>query len=586
MRNDKLNRLGDTAFRIKNQLNFYITLITYICRDKLIKPVDIYDKLIQDNVIRYNSQSKIPPTNRINFALKQLKLFNLIDYSDSIEIKGKLETVYSYLSDREKNLNFWNFTSFDLNKVIFAILLILGKNKINKTFSNFVNFLYKRFNNDFNKITKNQIALFSICDDIKDLELHWNSSPYEIITELFPEIKTTELEKIIYTKNDTNFIEDKLFSNTNWIKFKKPSNYFRNTIKIIQFYKDNKDEENILQAIKNLKLHNFFNAIRSFFNLENNDVELVKQYDLNLINMAYQTLKYQLIYGDYEDINERWFINLGMISIINVNEFEVNLPYLQLYQFIANNFNEEADIKQIIEKIDSLKLKNKKQTQVYPFALQQIIDALDLFWQNRHNNNFIQNELNKKLDIFQVPSYLIYEYLVNLAFAISYGYSAQDFRNICANTILDEELKPINQATGKKSDGLIKETINSPFSTIESTILNNSMLYKEYEPIQRHSIEYKKHLSNKYNEIPNVFFVYNDDYDLSNLILFSSKRYANYIHELDQDKEIRIISLNTKTFTDLLRKDKCKCLLTTALNSFPVLELKSIAQYEGIFQKI
>lgn len=57
--------------------------------------------------------------------------------------------------------------------------------------------------------------------------------------------------------------------------------------------------------------------------------------------------------------------------------------------------------------------------------------------------------------MLNVPEYVIFEYFVNLAFSLSYGYDPKDFIEIYCGTKLDSNLLPISQCPGRKSDGLI-----------------------------------------------------------------------------------------------------------------------------------
>lgn len=590
MINDKLNRLGDTSFRLKDQLNFYTNLIDYIfvMHQDVIETKIIYNQLKEDKIINYKDEQ----SSRLNFALKQLKEFSLLTYTkDILHINTKLKQIHYLLFNKKLADDFFDKTNFELNKVLFAILILFNESKNAKAFYNFIHYLYR---NQISEITKQQIALFSICESENDLKAVWNKNETEVLDLLFTDLEIDDIAKTctqITKENEKKLIND-LLDTKALPKFRKwptefiPFFYF---LRDFNLQKNNWNEEQLDELIRQYNLVSVLNNIKKLFlhNKKMSNTELVNKYDYQLINYYYKLKKEELIYGDYLDINARWFTKLGFISYeSNKLCYSVKNIYLELYLALKKEFIVDTNIQQIIDYCLTSSIKNIAPKWKYPYSIEEVIDALNLFWQIKDNKKSkLVVKINQILDVFNIPLSLIYEYLINLAFALSYEYKPIEFRDICANTILDDELKPINHAVGHMSDGLIKENDFRPFSTIEATILENNMLYKEYEPIQRHSIKYQETLNNQ-QELPNVIFVYNNDYEISNLILFSSKNYAKYIHTLDQDKEIRIISLNTKSLIHLLQKRAIKDLLLHAKTKFPLPKIDDVKSYEELVESL
>lgn len=586
MRNDKLIRIGDTSFRLENQINFYVNLMNeiydYYCDKNFINLDEIYEILNNKKIINYKNNKNI---NRSSLMVKQLLFFKILNKDKNKNFTcSKLFMKYMEISNnRFKEFHKKTLISFD--EVFFLLLILLNDKKNSKNMKIFIKFL-----NDKETIDDNSIALFSFCDSIDEMNEFSTYKRDDVLKKLFNPFNKNDLEEIIDLYNQNNcdvFFEKKAFKKINSImkknknpSFKKGITGLKNFMNILSC--NHKNLFDILQRDQYTK-KNINKIIKLFYNIENiNECDFILENKLNIFNYFILMKKYELIYKDYLDINRRWFLNTKLIKHINslndkknnIKKYIVNKKILSLlleimdkYKILDNNNLEE------IFNFSLNYLATDSEIKIdYPFDKDEVSNILEAYYIK--DEKFIYEFLKKK-KIANVGRCVIFEYFVNLSFSLSYNYDPKDFVDKYCSTKLDSNLLPITHAPGKRSDGLIIDVENNHkiFSTIESTILNNQSIHKEKESIQRHSYDYLE--KNKYlflNDLPICIFVINEKLLENEIRLFSSDKHSYYIKKLD--KKIRIILLNSRILSNLLRKNKLDKLLRSFLNKIPFHEIE------------
>lgn len=558
MLNKGLNRFGDTAFRIKHQVNFYLNIINWINEDNITSLEDLCKKIKQENFLNYKNID----ISRIKFLTKQLKNFNLIEEDKKLNFKTT-KLFKKIISIVNNNSHEFSSKNIDIVKVLFGLLMMNDKS-LNEEFKSLIEYL-----NDEEQQIKNIIALFAICESKKEFDNLKNYSEANLINFIFNEIPETDV---------IDFIKDKIsikdLLNKNNYEMRKPYKEIDDIKRFINFLENNPSIQDIkifLDEKESLK--RCINKIKRNTKI---DYEDFLDYKYKFLELFLKLKKNELIFKDYFDINSRWFLNIGLFENIsngNSKKFCVSKKYLKIFKLLLDFDIEKLSVETLKEKLFNINGLNEIKTKSlkYPYDLPTTINALK---ELRENCNY--SLICEKLEIEDVSEPTLFEYLVNLSFSLSYGYSPCDFKNKYSNTLLDDDLKPRLHARGKQSDGLIEDLdIDYIFATIESTILRNKELHREKESIQRHALDLFETSNTKYNnDQPNCLFVIKNEIDENSIIKFSSFQESSYVN--DYKKLVRIIILDLNMLITILEKDKLVFLLRRVINKLPFINEEQI----------
>ncbi|MBD5446131.1 MAG: hypothetical protein HDR31_02295 [Mycoplasma sp.] len=565
MINNNLKRFGDTSFRLKDQVNFYFNVIKIIKENRIKNLSELVEKIEELQLVNYKKIDR----NRIRFLTKQLRNFDLININENEEIF--LTNKFKYIENISKKDidDFYDLTGLDLIKVLFGVLMLNDTN-LSEQFKLFIEYL-----NSDKDADQNSIILFSICETIEEFSSYKNHSKQQIINTLFSDISENDVIEYINNKNSFKDILNKY-----GYSMRKPYSEIE-SIKNLIIHLQSKPNMS-LSDIKiflgeNEKLKKIINDINKFFGLELKDLNTNKY---KILSYFLKFKKYELIYKDYFDINRRWFLGIGLFCYAENKKLEISPKYLKIYtflnQFDLNNYSIEFIKNEIIKNFsfdESVSLQ-------YPYDYKTIISVLKKF----NETNFNYDSICKTLSIYNVNPATIFEYLVNLSFAIAYDYSPLDFKNRYAKTILDDNLKPRSHAVGGQPDGFIEDfDVNKIVSTVESTILRKKEIFKEKEPIQRHAINLLKN-NNYDNDMPNCLFIVRESIDENNILFFSSHENSKYINDLK--KEVRVIILDLNMFIKILENNQLTFLLRKVINRLPFSDEYHISNIKDWYEKL
>lgn len=587
MKNNNLIRFGDTSFRLKNQIEFYINLIFFIdehnSSNEYINISDHdYKEFLFGVGLNYNWDTKINVYGRVKLMLKQLERFGLIIAQDKkIKFDKKFKDFTYCLFNRYKDFIKYGF---EIHKVLFSILMLFSKSDESKRFREFIIMLN---NKKITKFEKDKLSFFSLPLSYTNLDDIWNNSPQNEVSRFNDYFTDYKLEKFIeiYKRNKNNNINDIL----NYLEiptFKKPSKHLENFCKYII------TEDNFSLCVDSENIKNMLNKIYKEFDMKSkydNYLSMTREQGGNLIKYAYILIKNSVILKDYLDINFRWFKDIGLLKpssenkIVNVNENYINLLYKLLEKH--DNLEEGLDLLRIVDSAYSIILNDNLEileSSKYPFTKDQVVEYLRYFSRGEHELVF------KKTSLEGITSATIYEYLVNLSFAIQYKLEPSDFKRSMCRTILNDKLLPVTHAPGRQADGYIYNNNISSIDafTIESTILKGEKILNEKVPIQRHAndfyIKIKDYTHNKLNT-PTAVLVHNDpiSYDLINS--FCSESSSTFFYgDKNIDDKIRIIMINTDMLIKLLEEDKLNKLTEHLYRHIPYSNKEFKTKDEGV----
>lgn len=575
MKKKELNRFGDTSFRLKNQVNFYYNIIKMIKEKNIKSYKKLWEKINEERIINYKKDSW--KENRINFLIKQLKRFSVL--KKGINKDFEKNNIFNQINDFSKKDidNFFDLTGLDLINIVFGFLM-LNDYEYGKNFKIFIDFLCEDNEEIFDE---NKIAFFEVLESKNDFEIFkkikGKNFQINLINYLFKDINIEKIKSYVFDEIDFK----ELIKETDYT-VNKPYRQMKEIKKLVKWINLNKEKLNTkdleIFLENNKKTQSEINKIKKFFNIT---LQEIMESDINIINLFLKNKKKELIFGDYLDINKRWFTQINLLEITNGNNLKINKKYLEIYKFLSN-FNLEYNLSEIIEKVKEKFKNNSIKDNVYPYEKSEILKVLKYI----NKNSYSEQEIFDLLKIYNVTMPTVFEYLVNLTFSISYGYSPHDFRHKYSNTILDDNLKPRRFANGRQPDGYIEDSqeSNKLFSTLEATTLKNNVLHFEKESIQRHAIDlYKnKNLINK--ELPNCLFVSKEPINKNNIVYFSSEKLSTYCNDVNQ--KIRIIIIDLEMMIELLEKNKLSSLLRTVINRLPFAEEPAFQNIKNWYKEL
>lgn len=568
MKNTNLNRFGDTAFRIKNQVNFYLNLIDNINKlsinnkSKSIDKEIIYKQLISEGILNYSDNKQIDSNNRSSMLFKQLLEFKLLEKNNGEVLTTKLyKEIINLLDPSASQIN---MNTTHLPTLIFTILMLLSDSTESNAFRIFIRYLYDKYEREKNlKVSKQEISLFSVIENIDDFKNFASKSKSYTLDALFSNFPTIEEINIFLLnseKNNLNKNFNLLLNNKNVPKFFKPTKELDIILKLLKDYSETNFKENVIDKYEqNNDFNKIVRCINKKFKLNyKSNKDLIKEEKLNLLYLFYKYKKCDLIYKDYKDINFRWFSNINLIKKVD-KEYIIDEECLKLCKYILDNYSKLDDIQQIVKvvinKFNQLKI---IQTSL-PYTKNEVCEALSFF--TKKEINFVK--LREFLKLEEIANSTIYEYLINISIAIIFNYSVEEFLEY-TNTLLDKNLKPIIHAPGKRSDGILYDKSYNLYSTVEATILKNSELIKEEESINNHVINYfdSKNIDSNYN----ILFIHNNQPAENSIFRFMGEENRSY---KDPTKKINILMINTETLLKILENNK-KDFLKIALDKLPL----------------
>lgn len=561
MKSNNLIRFGDTSFRLRNQIQFYVNLIFFIdgydSSGEYIEISDIdYKEFLSGVGLNYNWDKKIDIHKRIKLMFKQLEKFGLFLTKDKkIKLNKKFKDFTYCLLNRYRD--FIN-CGFEIHKVLFSILMLFSKSDESIRFRELIIMLSR---NKVYKFEKEKLAFFSLPLSYIKLDDVWCDSPWEVISTFNDHFTYEKLQKFtqLYKSNQKYKINEVL-SSIKIPTFKKPSRKLEDLCEYIirgnnsQEFIDSENVKNMLNKI--YKEFNMKTKYDSFFDMFRHEEE-------NLVKYAYISVKNSVILKDYLDINIRWFKDIGLLKESSKkNDVKVNKNYLNLlYKLLEKYeyFDEEFDLLKVVDLAYKIILDENLQifeTVKYPFTKHEVLEYLRYFWKGEYDLVF------RKTSLEGIANATIYEYLVNLSFAIQYKLDPNDFKRSMCRTILNDKLLPVTHAPGRQADGYI---YNSNFNsieafTIESTILRGEKILNEKVPIQRHANDFYIKIKDDLNEnlnTPTAVLVHNDpiSYDLINS--FCNENSSTFFYgSKNIDDRIRIIMINTDMLVKLLEEEK------------------------------
>lgn len=533
-----LNKFGDTSFRVKNQIGFYYQILTYIYENENQSKEQIYDHVVELGIINY-TEIKLKKS-RPGFLIKQLKFFELIEIKNDNKISCTLlgkEFIEQTLKYKKK----FEQKNIDIIAVFFCFIM-MKNGPLSNIFYNFLKFL---FTNNTNEIIDEILYSFIYIDEQSE-----SFSVQEIASK---NISNEEFEKILLNGNMQSALH-----------FRKPLSIDKSLPLLIN------SKENYKEVLNNnKKLLNQMKLIyKNYKNINKNirvsDSDLYNYIEtrggINLINDACLKIKNGTIKKDYHDINKRWFFGIKLFIKVD-SKIILNNNYINIYKFILEN-KENMNFEKIIQYIQ--KIDDKDSYSQYPYQLSEVINML----KKVKNDEWIS--LKKTYELENIANHTIYEYLINLAFSLSYNNDIKEFKK-WSNTLLDDENKPISHAPGRIPDGNIIEK-GGYYGIIESTILTGveEILKNEKYSTQRHAL---KTFDNIKKEIlinqkdPLVIFVLNEKYNESIIYHFISSDKSQYYD--NQNIVIKTIVLCCEDIIKLLENNKLNILIKSLYEKIP-----------------
>lgn len=435
MKCDNFNKIGDTQYRVKNQIKAYINFsqwYTSFWHEKKKYPNDVdFRAWVREckNPYNYSKLKKDKIKNRLDNVLKNaLHKYKLI----KIDPKGCCF-----------NLEGDDYCNQVLNKLANSD----GCN--NDTSIAFRAMLEFMINSpEFNDAKKIAFAFFTFekGDDFYKL---YNCTINDLVCEIF---KKHTAQKII----SKSFLMRKPFK-------MKPI-----CLKILSKSKSFVISDDEFQYLK--KNNYLSQAIDSKSKFEG----FIKEESFDKIAQHFLIKKFtKLLYGDYFDLFNRVMFGLNLSD-----KFGKNVGY---YNNDALRFDD-------CKKLFYVEMKNTNQL---PYSHEEINSYLHKI--NKKDFSFINNDIH----LCDTPAYTIAEYFVNLKICKLFNLKYDEIKE-SVGTILDNNLYPICHAPGGKSDMcLVFDKILLSFeTTINSSERNisNCELYPCFEHLASHKPPYDKNI--------------------------------------------------------------------------------------------
>ena len=435
MKFNNFNKIGDTTYRVKNQIPAYIDFTKWYINHwnkNQKEPNDVdFRQWVRDTKYsyKYNSRDKIK--DRIKFlkpsAKTKFKLFKKNISCNTFDLNIDLSNSNNLLNDIVNNLS--NFEVLSKNDEKGSYETCLAFNKMlwfmieNPTLNDakriFFAFATYEESDDFKKI------YFQHIDCLVNKMLVKYGPKQILLDGLKQQKKPKELKivcEMIVNQKTSFFISNEDFD------YLKKHKYL----------------------CSNIKTKNDFQNF-----IKNNSLEEITK------KLLYERFN-KLLNGDYFDLFTRIMNDLGLSNTTGKKTNKFN--------------NEKVSFNNILKKF-YIKLKFSKSL---PYTYTQVSNYL----KNIDEKNFEFMKFDKHLN--GLKRYLVTEYFVNLKIFLLLKKPICQI-NDCINTILNENLYPVCHAPGKKCDMVVEYDTNKLIS-FETTINNSdrTIIMKELYPCFNH----------------------------------------------------------------------------------------------------
>lgn len=529
------NRFGDTSFRLKNQIEFYTQLL-YEIKDKEPTSLELYNLVKQKGIINYHDKA-FEQSNRSKLMIKELINLSLVEEKNNYLCLTDLGE--NLIASIEENQNKFVDKGCNFVSVCWFLILLNKSKKLSKIFKEKVEKLFK--------------------SEIKNPDEFIKK--FTLGNKQLIEASDEQLEEILEKESIKNVIKN---------PFRKKPKLFDTLPKFLNYFNDKKDfvgYEEELEIIKKI-----YRSKESSSKKKRIPIEKIKEFIISrkakIINDYFYLIHLNNM-KDYEDINKRWFLGIGLFSK-QENKIILNKKYIELYKELVNyEFND--DFSKLINLINKYFQKEEKLS--YPYNINQIKDMLTLLEKEKWE------DLKKKYELENIANPTIYEYLINITFYLYFKKEPSEFL-IHSKTNMDDNLKPITHAPGGSPDGYI-ECLGVRF-TIESTILNRleDVINKEYTSVQRHAVKYLE----TYKKETSSIFVFTLDY--SDALLFKYINENNILYFEDLNKSVKIACINIKTLNKFIEKEKLEVFVKKIWNKIPFANALDPNKYKSTYNKI
>ncbi|WNM13191.1 hypothetical protein [Mesomycoplasma ovipneumoniae] len=503
MSNNKTNwKLGDTAWRVNNQLALYTFAMKFIANynsGEISEKSEISDfEYFWEKCVKEGYKRNKPPGEHIkkdiNLLLKTLKWLGLIEHKSTKSFKGILTDdgyFFNQLIDSDKYEKIEKILREKFQTTIYEIFWLtivlrfnLSNTEVKSDIQPFLELIKAILNNG--SMDKNGWKEWNIVnsgikgDKIQNQLSSFRKPPKNI------EILTQFVDLFKFKNSDHEGVKEFLLAfssivSKRMVVSKIILKYLSQEIEEFDKKKITTYVEELSYLIKTTSTHKLLSSIDSIRK------SITAEDEYSSINLYWlQSLNIFKI----DKNSETSFIKLKNENIVNLLE-----KLLEQGDF----FSQKTSLKQTMENI--FKLIESFSTNVdsinenipIPFTL----DEVNLILRSDCNINLVLKERNKikNLDNIKslegIPIYLLYEYLINLHVWLSIQHKqpsihVDSFINIC-KTKLNSKLMPTSQAPGGGSDGFIET--NNKNILIETTTLKHlfALIKNEVEPIKRHA---------------------------------------------------------------------------------------------------
>ncbi|ENY69176.1 Hypothetical protein MBVG_4820 [Mycoplasmopsis bovigenitalium 51080] len=500
MSNNKTNwKLGDTAWRVNNQLALYTFAMKFIANydsgeisenSEISEFEDFWEKCVKEGYKR-NKQPGKHIKKDINLLLKTLKWLGLIEHNSTKSFKGILTDdgyFFNQLIDSNKYEKIekilrekFQTTIYEFFWLTIILRFNLSNTEVKSDIQPFLELIKAILNNgamDINGWKEWNLINSGIKPDRIQNQLSSFRKPpknIQILNQFVDLFKNSDYEGVKGFLLAFSSIVSK-----GMVVSKIILKYLSREIKEFDKKKITTYVEELSYLIKTTNTDKFLSSIDSIRK------SITAEDEYSSINLYWlQSLNIFKI----DKNSETSFIKLKNENIVNLLEKLLEGDF----------FSQKTSLKQATENI--FKLIESFSTNVdalnenipIPFTLEEV----NLILRSDCNINLVlkgRNEI-KNLDniksLVGIPMYLLYEYLINLHVWLSIQHKessihADSFINIC-KTKLNSKLMPICQAPGGGSDGFIETS--SKNILIETTTLKHfsALIKNEVEPIKRHA---------------------------------------------------------------------------------------------------
>ena len=436
------NKLGDTTFRVGDQILAYSNVIEFLISYKeqlqKINSNEELDRLIKDwaeieGLYKYKKDAKSDNIKRFSFIFSLLKEKMKIIDNEGFYYYVKPE----FLKKLEKEQ--W------IQTIFFEQLY-----QNYPPFQELMSFIYKKPNLT---LSVDEIILTFMLLDTE------NQENVEGLYTIINALGAKEFIKYFSEEYCWHFLDQENLIDSYFSNFRKPPLHKEEMFKILKtkelygnrfiqindpIFQLNIKNSNLDKTLKRLKI-SLFDFINSY--------SLLK-----IIQELVITKNDSLLLKDYKDLFKRW-----------LNGFEL----------VKENL---IDNSRIIQKENGLSWKPIIKSDVqYPYSFHEVQFILSQI--QEHNFNFkLQDEY-----LSQVLNSTIAEYFVNLYYAYRLKISPYEFANFSRTKLQPSTLYPSSPAPGKGADMYFKN--EDTLYIIETTIHNNESSIKNHEifPIESHT---------------------------------------------------------------------------------------------------